>query len=156
MEIRASHQFARISPKKVRPVVSAIVGKRMDQAMAALASSPRRAAAMVSKVLKSAAANAENSDKVECDPEEMVVSTATVDDGSLPMTLSPGRGKSMTVERPSSYTTQKARAHGWPARSGSVSVVNVSATTAKGVQTSQGSSKPMGPIMARKGAPASG
>ena len=81
MEIRAAHQFARISPKKVRPVVAAIVGKRMDQALAALASSPRRAAAMVSKVLKSAAANAENSDKVDCDPEEMIVATATVDDG---------------------------------------------------------------------------
>ena len=81
MDVKAAHRFARISPKKVRPVVAAIVGKRMDQALATLASSPRRAAAMVSKVLKSAAANAESSDKVECDPEEMIVTTAKVDDG---------------------------------------------------------------------------
>ena len=81
MDIKAVHRFARISPKKVRPVVSAIVGMRMGQAVATLASSPRRAAAMVNKVLKSAAASAENSEKVESDPEEMIVTTAKVDDG---------------------------------------------------------------------------
>ena len=81
MDIKAAHRFARISPKKVRPVVAAIVGKQMNQALATLSSSPRRAAAMVSKVLKSAAANAENSEKVECDPGEMIVTVAKVDDG---------------------------------------------------------------------------
>ncbi len=81
MDATAVHRFARISPLKVRPVVSAIVGKPMGQALACLAASPRRAAAMVSKVLKSAAANAENNDKIESDPEEMYVSSARVDTG---------------------------------------------------------------------------
>ena len=81
MDVKAAHRFARISPKKVRQVVAAIVGKRMDQALATLASSPRKAAALVSKVLKSAAANAESNDHVESDPEEMIVTTAKVDDG---------------------------------------------------------------------------
>lgn len=81
MDIRASHRFAKISPKKARPVVKAIVGQRVDRAIACLAASPRMAAAMISKVLKSAAANAENNEKVESDPEEMYVSFARIDTG---------------------------------------------------------------------------
>ncbi len=81
MEIRAVHRFARISPKKVRTVIGAIAGKRVNQAFAALAVTPSRAAAMIIKVLKSAAANAENNQSVECDPEEMYITRATVDGG---------------------------------------------------------------------------
>ena len=81
MEIRAAHRFARISPKKVRTVIGAIAGKRVNQAFAALAVTPTRAAAMITKVLKSAAANAENNQSVECDAEEMYVTRATVDEG---------------------------------------------------------------------------
>ena len=81
MEIRAAHRFARISAKKVRSAIGAIAGKRVNQAFAALAVTPSRAAAMIAKVLKSAAANAENNQSIECDPEEMYVTRAIVDEG---------------------------------------------------------------------------
>lgn len=81
VEIKAMHRFARISPKKARVVAKAIVGKRVDKAIALLTSTPRRAAVMIVKVLKSAAANAENNQAVECDPEEMYVTAATIDGG---------------------------------------------------------------------------
>ena len=81
MEVRAAHRFAHISPTKVRPVASAITGKRVDEALALLSSTHRRGAAMLTKVLKSAAANAESNEQVSSDPEEMYVISATVDDG---------------------------------------------------------------------------
>ena len=81
MEIRAAHRFARISPRKVRPVMSAIAGRRVGEVIALLGASPRRAAALVGKVVRSAAANAENNDLIECEPEEMYITSARVDDG---------------------------------------------------------------------------
>ena len=81
MQIQAVHRFANISPAKVRSVIRVIVGKRVDHAFATLAGTPRRAAAMITKVLKSAAANAENNQTVECDPDEMYVTCARVDGG---------------------------------------------------------------------------
>ncbi len=106
MEIRAVHRFARISAKKVRIVIGAIAGKRVNQAFAALAVTPSRAAAMITKVLKSAAANAENSQSVECDPEEMYVTRAMVDDGpSLSRFKFGARGRTVPRLRRMSHIT---------------------------------------------------
>ena len=66
MEFRASHRFARISPRKARDTLRLIQGKRGDQALAMLAGAHNRrtgavrtrAAGFVAKVLESALANA--------------------------------------------------------------------------------------------------
>lgn len=106
MEIRAAHKFARISPKKVRSVISAIAGKQVDHAFAALAGTPRRAAAMITKVLKSAAANAENNQAVECDSGEMYVTYARVDGGpSLSRYKFGARGRMVPRKRRMSHIT---------------------------------------------------
>ncbi len=86
--------------------MSAIAGKRVDQAFAALAGTPRRAAAMITKVLKSAAANAENNQAVECDPDEMFVTSATVDGGpSLSRFKFGARGRIVPRKRRMSHIT---------------------------------------------------
>ena len=57
---RAVLRYARISPRKVRSVIDQIRGKKLSEAEAILMLSPNGASEVVSKVVKSAAANAEN------------------------------------------------------------------------------------------------
>ncbi len=57
---KAHHNFARCSDTKARIVLEQIKGKDVGTAMAILTYSPRYAADLILKVLKSAVANAEN------------------------------------------------------------------------------------------------
>lgn len=56
----AHHNFARLSDTKARIVLEQIKGKKIGPALAILSYSPRYAADIIRKVLKSAIANAEN------------------------------------------------------------------------------------------------
>jgi large subunit ribosomal protein L22 len=77
--VRATAKFIRISPRKVRLVADQVRGKHIDDARALLAFSPRSAALEVSKVIESAAANAEaNHDLIG---DEMIVREIRVDEG---------------------------------------------------------------------------
>ena len=60
MAYEAVHRFARISPRKVRPLADMIRGKLADEALDVLKYQPQRGARMLEKVLKSALANAED------------------------------------------------------------------------------------------------
>ena len=77
--VRATAKFVRISPRKVRLVADQVRGRHIDDARALLAFSPRAAALEVSKVIESAAANAEaNHDLIG---DEMIVREIRVDEG---------------------------------------------------------------------------
>ena len=76
---KASHRFARISPRKARPVIDLIRGRPVEEAITLLRFSQRRASPMISKVLRSAMANATQKSGVE--GEELVVWRAVVDEG---------------------------------------------------------------------------
>jgi len=56
----AIHKDARISPKKVTPVLNLIRGKAIYDAKVILALDPTKAAKMILKVVKSAESNAKN------------------------------------------------------------------------------------------------
>ena len=56
----AKHRFARISVRKLRPLLDLIRGKYADDAMDILKYMPHRGARMIEQVLKSAMANAED------------------------------------------------------------------------------------------------
>jgi len=60
MGYKAVHRFARISPRKVRPLADLIRGKYADEALELLRYMPHRGARMLEKVLRSAMANAED------------------------------------------------------------------------------------------------
>ena len=60
MEAVASAKQIRVSPRKVRLVLDIVRGKKVDEALAILSFLPTPAAQHVSKLVKSAAANAEN------------------------------------------------------------------------------------------------
>jgi len=75
---QARHRFARTSARKARLVADMIRGRDVQDAMNILKFSPHRAAGMVSKVLTSAVANA---NEQEANVESLVVSEARVDEG---------------------------------------------------------------------------
>ena len=57
---RAIAKYIRISPRKVKIVIDLIRGKKVDEALAILMYTPKSAAPVVEKLLRSAIANAEN------------------------------------------------------------------------------------------------
>ena len=60
MEVRAVAKDTGISPRKVRLLVDMVRGKKVDEALTMLRFTPSPTARVVAKVIKSAAANAEN------------------------------------------------------------------------------------------------
>ena len=59
MGYQASHRYARISARKVRPLADMIRGKYADEALNLLRYQPHRGARLLEKVIKSALGNAE-------------------------------------------------------------------------------------------------
>ena len=77
MEVSARLRFARISTRKTRLAAGLIRGRRVEDAANALAFTPRRAAALLARVLNSAIANAQNN--FGADVDELRVSEVLVD-----------------------------------------------------------------------------
>jgi len=103
-EIYAQHNNARISPKKVAPVMDLVRGKPVTQAKVILAFDPTKAAKMILKVLNSATSNAKNNQNL--DPEKMYVSDLRVDGaGMFKRARFGGRGKYKPILKRSSHIT---------------------------------------------------
>src|SRR5438045_747623 len=84
MEARASAKFLRGSPQKARLVIDMIRGKNVNQALAILRYTNKRAALGIEKCVKSAIANAnEAAEKanVSVDPDDLWLKAAYVDRG---------------------------------------------------------------------------
>jgi len=79
MEVRSIYKYARISPFKVREVTREIQGLPVSAALDLLAFTPRKAAFLINKTLKSAIANAENNANLK--PDALVVKEAIVGEG---------------------------------------------------------------------------
>ncbi len=73
-QARAKAMNVRIAPRKVRVVVDLVRGKNVGDAMAILSFVPKRASEVVLKVIKSAAANAENN--FDLNPDGLRVKSA--------------------------------------------------------------------------------
>jgi large subunit ribosomal protein L22 len=97
-EYHATHRFARISVRKVRPLLDLIRDHYADDALDALKYMPHRAARMIERVLKSAMANAE--DKGIRNVGELVVVNARGDGGPMVKRLMPrARGVAYLIRR---------------------------------------------------------
>ena len=80
MEKSATAKYVRITPRKVGQVLSLIRGQRVEAAQQILMFTPKNAARVIAKVLKSAIANAQNAeDRVDVD--NLVVREAVVGAG---------------------------------------------------------------------------
>jgi large subunit ribosomal protein L22 len=104
MDVKAVARYVRISPRKVRPVMALIKGKAVDEALAVLRFSPNRASQAVAKVVKSAAANAENN--LELARDTLRVAQAYVDSGpSTKRMQARARGRADVIKKRSSHIT---------------------------------------------------
>ena len=83
IEFNAKHRFAKITARKARLVVDLVRGLPVNRALVLLDRSPQRAAVLVKSVVRSAVANAEHKTGGSLDLNDLVVSTARVDDGPL-------------------------------------------------------------------------
>ena len=72
-----------MSPRKVRIVVNMIRGRRVEEALGILALLPKKSAAVVTKLVKSAAANVDDLSKGKADVDNLVVKTIQVDNGAI-------------------------------------------------------------------------
>lgn len=81
MEARAVLKYARISPRKTRQVVDLVRGKAVEEAMRILEFTPKKAARIVEKTLRSAVANALNREEATVREEDLFVKEAFVDGG---------------------------------------------------------------------------
>lgn len=79
MEVAAKIKFARLSPQKCRLVCDQVRGLPIDRAINILKFSPKRAAAVLLKVLNSAIANAEHNNGADID--ELKVAKIYADQG---------------------------------------------------------------------------
>ncbi len=104
MEARAILRFIRVSPRRVRLVVDQIRGKEVEKALDILKFTPKRSAAIVAKVLKSAIANAENTQSVDVD--RLYVKRALVDEGGMWKRFMPrAMGRATRVRKRLSHIT---------------------------------------------------
>ena len=94
----ATHRFARISVRKVRPLLDLIRGHYADDALDVLKYMPHRGARLIEQVLKRAMANAE--EKGVRNVGELVVIDARGDGGPMFKRLMPrARGMAYLIRR---------------------------------------------------------
>lgn len=108
-EYVAQHMHARIAGRKARLVADLIRGMPVNQAIDVLTYTPRRAARLFEKVLKSAMANA--SQHGDVDVNKLFVSECRVDDGPLlggrPRWRPAARGRAMPIRKRTSHLRVK-------------------------------------------------
>src|SRR5262245_26499655 len=101
-DYRATHRFARISVRKVRPLLDLIRNHYADDALDVLKYMPHRGARLIEQVLKSAMANAE--DRGIRNVGDLVVVDARGDGGPMFKRLMPrARGMAYLIRRRSAH-----------------------------------------------------
>ncbi len=111
MEVRASLQRVRISPRKARLVVDMVRGKKVTDAIELMKFVPNRAADDVLRLLKSVAANAENN--YDLDPNDLWVKEIYADDAPTLRRFKPkARGRVGRILRRSCHITVIAEERG--------------------------------------------
>jgi large subunit ribosomal protein L22 len=102
MEVRATYKYAKISPFKAREMTREIKGLPVSAALDVVAYSPKKAAALINKTLKSAVANAENNANLKVDG--LVVKEAIVGEGpTMKRMMARARGSGSRILKRSSH-----------------------------------------------------
>lgn len=110
-EAHAILRFVRVAPRKAKPVIDLIRGRQVPMALAILKHTPRHAARVVEKVLRSAVANAEM--KEMGDSESMVISKAFVNCGpTYKRVRARSMGRANAIQKRTSHITVVVTASG--------------------------------------------
>ena len=98
MEYKASHRFADMSARKIRPFATLIRGRPADEALELLRFLPNKSARILEQVIKSALGNAE--DLGARNIENLIVRESRVDDGPIMKRIMPrARGTAYPIRR---------------------------------------------------------
>ena len=98
MDYKASHRYADVSPRKMRPFASLIRGRPVDEALELLRFLPNRSARLIEQVLKSAVGNAE--DRGARNIDDLVVVESRIDGGPIMKRIMPrARGTAYVIKR---------------------------------------------------------
>ncbi len=81
MEVKAISKYVRISPQKVRKLIGAIRGMPVQKALDSLKFMPQKSAKILSKVIQSAAANADQHPDIDVDT--LVIENVLADGGPM-------------------------------------------------------------------------
>ena len=103
MEVKAKLRFTRIAPRKARLVADLIRGKRSEEALNIRTFTPKAAARVIVKLLKSAIANATQK---KIDVDRLYVKTIAVDQGPTMKRFMPrAMGRATSIRKRTSHIT---------------------------------------------------
>ena len=104
MEAQAHLRFARMAPRKLGVVADLVRGKNVGQALSILKFTKRAAAAPISKLLKSAIANATDLSKGQVDIDKLYVKHVSVDQGPTQRRYMPrAMGRATPIHKKTSH-----------------------------------------------------
>ena len=104
MRVSAISKDTGVSPRKVRPLVDMVRGKKVDEALSILKFTPTPTARVVAKVVKSAAANAENN--FQMSPSDLKITKIFADEApTLKRFRARARGQASHILKRSSHIT---------------------------------------------------
>lgn len=104
MESRAVLRHARVTPRKARLVVDLVRGRGVEDALSLLDATPKRAAKLVAKNLRSAVANAESQQSVDVD--KLFIKRAWVDEAPVWSRWMPrAQGRATPIHKRGSHIT---------------------------------------------------
>ena len=110
-EAKAILRFVRVTPRKARIVIDMIRGQQVPMALAMLRHTPKHAARVIEKLLRSAVANAEQ--KELGDSDEMWVSQAVVNCGPIYKRFrARSMGRANSIQKRTSHITIAVAAPG--------------------------------------------
>ncbi len=107
MEVSAKVSFIRITPRKVGLLADEVRGKGINEALTYLRFSPRkRTAGMLFKLLKSAAANANDKSRGAVDVDTLYVKTILVGQGTTLKRFRPrAKGSAFRINKKTSHVS---------------------------------------------------
>jgi len=104
MEVTAVARHIGLPPRKARLIVNIVRGKKVEEALALLSFLPSPSARAIAKVVKSAAANAENNHQMV--PADLRIVKIYVDEGrTLKRYRARARGRASSILKRSSHIT---------------------------------------------------
>jgi len=104
MESKATLRYLRLAPRKARLVIDLVRGRGVEDALGILEATPKRAARVVAKNLRSAVANAENQQNVDVD--RLFIKRAWVDEGPTWSRWMPrAQGRATPIQKKTSHIT---------------------------------------------------
>ena len=106
MQARSYVRGIMMSPRKMRVVAALVRNKKVEEAVGLLDLLPKKAAGIISKAIKSAAANAEDKSGGDTSVESLRIHTIAVDGGSINKRWMPrSMGRANRVNHRTSHLT---------------------------------------------------